>query len=120
MSPTEQERELLALAEYREWAAQGEAFGLAWADHLVPTVERIIAEREAALAERIALAERERDGALRGWANDRELRDHHRERRAEAWDEGYMAGWGDRSEDEDNPLPAGEQHDTSNPYRSQS
>jgi len=37
--------------------------------------------------------------------------------RAEAWDEGYMAGWEDRHADEHDPLPAGEQRDTANPYR---
>lgn len=35
---------------------------------------------------------------------------------AEVWTQGYLAGWNDRNEDECNPLPAGEQRDTPNPY----
>lgn len=42
-----------------------------------------------------------------------------REAAATAWDEGYMSGWDDRNSDEHEPLPAGEQHDTPNPYRAE-
>jgi hypothetical protein len=38
-------------------------------------------------------------------------------RYAEVWNRGYLSGWDDCHEDENNPLPAGEQHDTPNPYR---
>lgn len=45
-------------------------------------------------------------------AHERVVREH----TDRAWDEGYRAGWSDRNEDEHAPLPAGEQHDTANPY----
>lgn len=39
-----------------------------------------------------------------------------RARDERVWAEGYRAGWDDRHDDEHNPLPAGAQHDTPNPY----
>ncbi|WP_346007444.1 hypothetical protein [Janibacter terrae] len=35
---------------------------------------------------------------------------------ARAWDEGVLVGYEDRIRDEEDPLPAGELHDTPNPY----
>lgn len=41
---TETERETLAKVEFATWAGQGERYDIEWADHLLPAVERIVAE----------------------------------------------------------------------------
>lgn len=87
-------------------------------------------DHDPALIEKAAKALYERDNGGTGWeietdAVRRMCRSDARavldavadDLRAKAWTKGYVAGWDDRHEDEDNPLPAGEQHDTPNPYR---
>lgn len=58
---TEAERETLAKVEFATWAGQGERYDIEWADHLLPAVERIVAER-------VRVVEDERDAAPTGAA----------------------------------------------------
>lgn len=56
---TEDERVALAKVEFTTWAGQGERYDIEWADHLLPAVERIVAERVRVVeGERDALDER--------------------------------------------------------------